>query len=247
MAHAHPITPPAGTWRGQLLLAALMAWAAGFVDAYGYLFLADVFTAHQSGNSARFGLYLAQGKWPQVAWYSWPIAMFVAGMLAGAAIMEHSRRSRYHGVRVLLTLEMALIAGFFAAAANLSYSHVLDVQGGLRWAIVALPAVAMGLQTISVTRIGDIPIATTYFTGALNTFSENTVQFLYSLRARDAAGRQAGRGRLRHAAIAAVIWLSFFAGAISAASAKPTWGAPSLSLPILALAIVFARTYGVAF
>lgn len=240
MAHAHPIPPPAASWRGQLGLAALMAWAAGFVDAFGYLFLARVFTAHQSGNTARSGLFLSAGRWRHVAWYGWPIAMFVAGMLGGAAIMEHSRRNRYQGARLLLILEIVLLAGFLAAAAALTRGHVLDVRGGLRWAVVALPALAMGLQTIAVTRVGDIPIATTYFTGALNTFSEGTVQYLYSLRALDAAGRRAGHARLRHAFIAAGIWAAFFAGVIAGAAGKPAWGAKALLLPIAALAVVLA-------
>ncbi len=242
MAHAHPTPPPAASLGGQVGLAAILAWTAGFVDAFGYLFLARVFTAHMSGNSASVGLFLSLHNWREVAWHAWPIAMFVAALLGGAAIMEGGRRLRRSGLNILLVVEMALIAGLLAVARNAHSGALLGGRGPLRWGIVALPALAMGLQTIAVTRVGELSVSTTYVTGTMNTFSEAMVQFLYSLFRPQLSDRLAGRRQFRHALVAAALWVSFFAGAISAAAAKSAWGAAALAGPLAALAVVLWRS-----
>lgn len=241
MAHAHPTPPPAVSLHGQLSLAAMLSWAAGFVDAFGYLFLARVFTAHMSGNTSSFGLFLSLHEWAQVAWHGWPIAMFVAGLLGGAAIMESGRRLGRNGMKAVLILEMALIGGLLAAAATAPSGAMMGARGALRWGIVALPALAMGLQTVTITRIGEVPISTTYITGTLTTFGEGAVQFLFSLWGREPAARAMGRRQLRHAMLAVALWSAFFGGAIAAAAAKAAWGAVALGWPLLALAVVLWR------
>lgn len=246
MAHAHPMPPPAASLRGQLSLAATLSWTAGFVDAFGYLFLARVFTAHMSGNTSAFGLFLSLHKWKHVAWRGWPVAMFVAGLLGGAAIMEGGRRLGRNGMKVLLILEMALLAGLLLAAATEPSGTMAGAFGPLRWGIVALPALAMGIQTVAVTRIGEVPISTTYITGTLHTFAEAAVQFLYSRWAREPIRRAMGRRQLRHAMLAAALWSAFFAGAIAAAAAKSAWGAAALGGPLFALAVVLWRTFRLA-
>lgn len=243
MPHDRPTPPPALSFRGQLSQGALLSWSAGFVDAFGYLYLARVFTAHMSGNTSSFGLFLSLHEWKQVAWHGWPIAMFVAGLLAGAAIMEGARRLGRNGMAAVLILEMALIAGLLAAAADSASGPLAGAHGALRWGIVALPALAMGLQTVTITRIGDLPVSTTYITGTLTMLSENTVQFLFSLWAQQPEARGAGRERLRHTAVALVLWVAFFAGAIAAAAAKLAWGAAALGAPLAALAVILWRSF----
>lgn len=241
MPHDRSTPPPARSWRGQLSQGALLSWAAGFVDAFGYLYLARVFTAHMSGNTSSFGLFLSLHEWKQVAWHAWPVAMFAAGLLAGAAIMEGGRRLGRNGMAVVLILEIALIAGLLAAAADTASGPLMGARGALRWGIVALPALAMGLQTVTITRIGDLPISTTFITGSLAMFGENAVQFLFSLWARQPEERGAGRERLRHSAAALTLWAAFFVGAIAGAAGKLGWGAAALGAPLVALAVVLWR------
>ena len=61
----------------------LLAWIAGFVDAFGYLALSKVFTAHVSGNTATIGAYLGQSNWREVIVRGFAIPAFIVGVAAG--------------------------------------------------------------------------------------------------------------------------------------------------------------------
>ena len=55
--------PSGGSWarrHGRDALLLILTWAAGNVDAIGYLALGCVFTANMTGNTVLLGLHLAQ-------------------------------------------------------------------------------------------------------------------------------------------------------------------------------------------
>jgi len=47
--------------KGRDTMILILAWAAGSLDAIGYLGLGHVFTANMTGNAVLFGLALGQG------------------------------------------------------------------------------------------------------------------------------------------------------------------------------------------
>jgi len=149
--------------RDTLLMA--LTWAAGYVDVIGYLALGGVFTANMTGNTVLLGLHLSQEQGAAVARALIALGGFGAGLLIGAVIVERARGGGpWPGaVNQALILEIAVL-GVFALGWHLIGA---DRTPGRLQTLIALLAVAMGIQSAAVRRL-DVPgIATTYMTGTL--------------------------------------------------------------------------------
>jgi uncharacterized membrane protein YoaK (UPF0700 family) len=225
----------------KAVLANLLSWCAGFVDAVGWLFVYHVYISHMTGNTASFGISAAQGNWTEAAHHAWPILPFVAGTIFTAFSTAAARRRNLHSsFSIALTVELALVLVFLFEGS----------RGGSDRLRIALLAAAMGIQTVTVTRVAGLRIYTTYLTGSLSKFAEAVVEYGFWFRDRT-------RGRLRqrlgkvlrvtprqtymqHALLTASLWATFFAGAFSGAKLRGSIGYKSLALPavILAFAIV---------
>ena len=69
--------------RPALLLAALLAALAGYIDAVGFLQLGGFFVSFMSGNSTRLGVGAALGDLTIVATAGGLIGLFVLGVIGG--------------------------------------------------------------------------------------------------------------------------------------------------------------------
>lgn len=238
------MVPAPNSRRARTVAAFLLAWTAGFVDAFGYLFLARVFTSHMSGNSSSLALFSVLGDWRQAAWHGWPLALFFAGTLLGAVMKQRGWLRGRSALRWIFVLEIALLAAFGFLAARYGAGGVLDARGALRWLVVATPALAMGLQTVTLSRLGDLPLHTTYVTGALTLAGESCASWLLSF-AGAAESRAARRAQgSRRAALAGGVWFSFLVGAASGAAAKALWRFAALVAPIAVLVVVLVIRRG---
>ena len=87
-------TPPVGMLsrgrRDSLVL--LLAWAAGSVDAIGFLGLGHVFTANMTGNTVLLGLSLGEGRGIAAVANVIALAGFCLGVALGAVIVERDAR-----------------------------------------------------------------------------------------------------------------------------------------------------------
>ena len=73
-------------------VAALLALAGGFLDAYTYLCRGGVFANAQTGNMVLLALRAAEGRWQEAAAYLAPILAFALGVL-----VTEGMRTRYRG------------------------------------------------------------------------------------------------------------------------------------------------------
>ena len=89
------------------LLAQLMAFVAGFVDAVGYIVLFHMFTANMSGNSVALGIHIGQGQWSQVFHRLFPIPLFMFGVAAGSFSLVLLTRKGRQPLPAVLFLEAA--------------------------------------------------------------------------------------------------------------------------------------------
>ena len=138
--------------RPALLLAALLAALAGYIDAVGFLQLGGFFVSFMSGNSTRLGVGAALGDLAIVATAAGLIGLFVLGVIGG--VLAAPEWWRWRRVSVL-----TLVTGLLAIAAWLAG------QGSP--ASAAFAALAMGALNAVFQRDGDIAIGVTYMTGAL--------------------------------------------------------------------------------
>lgn len=153
-----------------------LAWVAAFVDAVGYLILLRLALSHMSGNTIQIGLALGRGDWSAALVWLLPVPLFVGGILLGALIQEGARRLGLRSTfAVLFTLEAALLLAFIVSAnAVVRGGWLAQASGGGAsfFLLAALAAVAMGMQTATVHKVGGQPVRTTYITGMLSDFGE---------------------------------------------------------------------------
>ena len=118
------------------LVAALLAVAGGFLDAYTYLCRGQVFANAQTGNMVLLAVRLAEGNWRAAASYLVPILAFFAGVLVAETVKNHHRGAgRFHWRHTVLGLEIAVLAaavciplGEWNGIANVLISFVCALQ-----------------------------------------------------------------------------------------------------------------------
>ncbi|MFZ1427793.1 MAG: YoaK family protein [Geminicoccaceae bacterium] len=118
---------------GETALLLLLSATAGSTDAIGFLGLNGLFTAHITGNIVILANHLVtQGNGGLAQMISVPVFMAVLGMarLLGLAL---DRSGNGVATRALLTLQLALLLGFFLLGLPLGPSSDADAP----WAVLA--------------------------------------------------------------------------------------------------------------
>ncbi len=217
---------------GTIAIAAVLTAVAGFVDAHIFVHVTEVFVANQSGNVVLFGIFLGERRWPEVAAHILSISMFAIGVAVGTTI--HDRRlqaGRPLRPDLILYAEAVLLTAVIVLRVIDGPSPVLTVDA-MDYPVILLGALAMGLQTVVIGKVGSVAVATTYESGAVARVGEEV-----ALASRSA---RTGEQRRRHASVAKVLLIvvaSYAGGATLAAAANrsPAW----LLLP-LAVVLVCA-------
>ena len=117
-------------------VAALLALAGGFLDAYTYLCRGGVFANAQTGNMVLLALRAAEGRWQEAAAYLAPILAFALGVLVTEGMRTRYRgQGRFHwrhwvlGVEILALGAAALIpVGPWNGVVNVTVSFVCALQ-----------------------------------------------------------------------------------------------------------------------
>ncbi len=239
--------PPSSPRR---IVAALgLSVVAGFVDAFSYLTLSNVYTATMSGNTVLIAVHGTAGETPAALLHAFTIGVFVLGLLVSAVAIELGQRCGVRRVFAMaLAIEAACLAAFALWGAAFVEGGALGTPRQPHWplyALIALTGMAMGIQNTSLRMAGILTIFTTHVTGTLTRFGEQLVNCGFAL-----ADRRARRGSrndtppsayLGNAAFSGGLWLAFFAGALLSAEMLPRWGIGLvLCLPIGALVVVAA-------
>ena len=220
----------------------VLAWIAGYVDTVAYLVLVRVYVSHMSGNTSFLGRYLSRAEWNQAFKYGWPILSFALGLFVGAMLAESSRRRR---IQSRMSLVMGVEIGLLAAMLLLANRHAQDA---FYW--VAAPASAMGMQTATVTTVGDLRVYSTFVTGMLSKLSEALAGYIFWLSDHFHARREGGvpgQGWLReavrhrllwHALVTFGIWALFMLGCVSGAIVQLELGLRAFWVPIAGLGLL---------
>ena len=117
---------------------------------------------------------------------------------------------------------------------------------GLHYPKIALTflAIAMGIQTATITRIGALTVHTTFVTGMINKFSQLASQALFdsydiAIGKKTLATelRLHCRDKVRKASFISSIWCAYVAGAVAGTGLQSTWEMRSLFVPVALLCI----------
>ncbi len=217
-----------------------MAFCAGFVDTAAYSELRRIYTSHMTGNTALFASHLVHRGWKDAGRWGWAIACFLVGLLGSAALTHIERRN---GIRsafaAALGLEVSLLLIFVLLG---RFPYVPEAL------LIFLPAAAMGVQTVTVTRVGSLRVYTTYLTATLAKFAEALTNYFFWCwdRTKGRFRRRIGKVLLltprqesaRQVALTAGLWMGFFAGAAAGFGGDNDWGRAALTIPMALLASI---------
>ena len=204
------------------VLLALLALAAGCVDATSFLGLGQVMPAAMTGNTVLLGLALGKADLGAALRATVALGGFMAGALLGAAIVDRGPGGGIWTppVTAALALELVVLVALAlawhglgdGAAWSFDYRHPLIAAAGL----------AMGIQSTAAQRVGVPGVTTTYVSGTLTSLAAGLVNRLRQSRA-------AARGDEDHATrtpwLPASVWLAYGAGAMLAGVVHLWWPA----------------------
>ncbi len=239
-----PLTPAE-----KIAIALLMTWTAGFIDLVGYLSLYGLYISHMTGNTVAMAHHITRLDWMGFVRRGWPIASFVFGLLLGAFIYDaEKRRNVQLRFPATIGLETLLVATFIAAGAGNGFKANIPPQPALKFFLmVSLLAMSMGLQNVSIRKVGGINAYTTFVTGSLVKFGESFSDYLFWLRDRTRGRFRSRIGKalrvsprqlsLQHSAMTLALWVTYLAGAISGGFSTEQWALLGMIAP---LTILFA-------
>ena len=134
----------------------------GLVDAVSYLTLGHVFVANMTGNVVILGFAIAGASGFSIPASMTALVFFAAGSAVGGALSIRlaDRRSRLMVLAGMVKLGLILVAAIIAAAAGAGVS----TTGATRFALIALLAVAMGIQNAVARKLAVPDLTTTVLT-----------------------------------------------------------------------------------
>jgi uncharacterized membrane protein YoaK (UPF0700 family) len=162
-----PATPdPAHAHRAVLTLAVLLTAGSGAMDAIGFALLGDVFTSVMTGNLVLLGVSVGGGDGELALRIGIAFATFVVGVMTAGRITGHHPGNGLLWPRRVTTvlLVQLVVLTLFVVGYQLEGAHP---EGAPQIALLAVAALAMGLQSGAVVGIGVAGLSTTYVTGTL--------------------------------------------------------------------------------
>jgi uncharacterized membrane protein YoaK (UPF0700 family) len=218
------------------ICAVVLTAVAGYVDAFVFLRVSEVFIANQSGNLIVGGMTAAGSDLGDISLPIASVIAYVVGAAAAAALFDRPSRQ---GRRRLIDTVAAVIVALAGAAAALAIAGEGHHAGGsspLVLGVVAATALSMGAQATAVRRTGGVAVLTTASTGAITTLGVEL-------------GRHRGRldpaARTRVSRLVAVVTAYVGGAAAGAALSLHTGLGPELLLvPCVALAGILVGQRG---
>jgi uncharacterized membrane protein YoaK (UPF0700 family) len=150
------------------LVLVVVTLVTGMVDAVTYLGFGHVFAANMTGNIIVLGFALAGAGEISATGSVVSLAGFIAGAAASARMAGALHPSRHRWLLTMLSLE----TGLLIAATALS---IKERAFATDMAIVGLLAVAMGMRTVTVRRLGIADVSTTVLTSTLASLASDTL------------------------------------------------------------------------
>lgn len=227
----------------KVAMSFLLTFIAGFVDIVGYIAVYHLFTAHMTGTTVHLGHDLITGRYVEAAVALGVVGSFVLGSVGGRAVIEVGARLHVRSIAsITLVIEAALLLAFLAAFE--AWSGTAKSPASICLLLILL-AIAMGIQTATLTRIGPLTVHTTFVTGMLNKLAQLISHFLFRsydlIRAGEHDAQRLRKMRKQHrqeALFFFLIWSTYCIAALVGTFFYLRWNIRVMYLPAVLLAIV---------
>jgi uncharacterized membrane protein YoaK (UPF0700 family) len=148
------------------LLVVVLTLATGATDAIGFISLGGVFTSVMTGNMVLLGVSGGKGDGALALHTGAAFVGYIVGSWLGARIAGHPVAQQPvwpSSITMALVAELGLLA-VFGVWWEVAGGHP---SGHATYALIAINAVALGIQSGAVIRFGVSGLSTTYLTGTL--------------------------------------------------------------------------------
>lgn len=226
-----------------IAIAALLTWAAGFVDAVGFISLGHIYTANMSGNSVSVGIQWASHDWLEMVRRIWPVGTYVIGLLFCRILIQVAARARIKSVAsIAFLIEIALLAPVLFASGVQATSRIA-------FAYIGLLAIAMGIQNAALSHFSSLTIHTGFVTGTLVKFAEEFAKYLTwsfdrirtpGTSITEVLAQSSRQKAFQMSFWLAAIWVAYVVGAFCGALGDHSFELRSLAVPVLLLLILAA-------
>lgn len=153
--------------RRPLTAAVVLAGVAGYVDAFVFLRVAQVFIANQSGNLIVGGMAIGGSEVGDLVLPAVSVLAYIGGAALAAALFDRpSRQGRRRLFDTVAGVIVVLLAAWVGLAVAGEGRHV-GPRTALVVTIVAATALSMGALATAVRRAGGVSVLTTASTGAI--------------------------------------------------------------------------------
>ncbi len=195
------LRPPPGDKHGPLVpMLVVLTFLTGLVDAVSYLMLGHVFVANMTGNVVFLGFALAGASGLSAVASLLALGAFLLGALAGGWLgSRHAHRGRLLRAANVGQATLILIA---LAIALLAHEPLREA---VRYALIVVLALAMGVQNAAAQRLAVPDLTTTVLTRTLTGIASEARVF-------GGAGAKAGR---RGLAVAMMLLGAFVGGLLA--------------------------------
>ena len=242
MAIAHPMKAPVRpSERAKIATLIALAGVGGYVDAVSYLGLGRVFTAAMTGNTVLLALAVAEQHWSAVSRSAVAVIGFVSGVAVGQLVVSRCEaRTRWpRAVGSGLLLE----AAFLALLATGLYMTGPQPLGWVTYPLIAVSALAMGVQSSTARMLGIAAVSTTYITGTLTSLTSGLIDWLRAPRQRTSQQGGAQMGPIQPATVygpglPAAAWLIYALAALMGGLVVMTMTQGATMLAVLVLVIL---------
>ncbi len=220
------------------LMILILAVVGGSVDAIIALAF-DALPGPQTGNTVLLGIALAHGQFALAEARSASFLGYLVGTATGQIVIVKHRGSWLWSsaagtIEIIELIFLAtLLLVWHEAGANPTHG-IVDL-------LVAISAIAMGIQSAVILDLPAEKPTTTYITGMLTTFVTHLVQWLNlmgSVRDVPAKSGEAAARSLTGPWIHGLTWLLYFTGVISGSFLFSPMHETALTLPIVLLVAV---------
>jgi len=214
----------------------VLTWAASGVDAISYLGLGHVFTANMTGNAVLLGLAVGQGQGLAALRSIIALAGFVLGVAIGAMIIERSpNRGEWPRAATRAVVLECIVLGLFTITWHLPRAAQ---SGESLYALIALSALAMGIQSAAIRHLKVPGIATTYITGTLTSMVAGFVGSFHSGRVSESARVTSSAERRHGARLQAAVLVIYVLAAVASAFLQARRSKLVTFSPLVAVALV---------
>ncbi|MGA7615690.1 MAG: YoaK family protein [Thermoanaerobaculia bacterium] len=231
-------------------IAVALTWVSGFVDAVCYVTLFRVFVANMSGNSVAIGIGIGEGRWNLLFRRGFAVPLFFAGLVICRLAVDWANQQKIRRIFGWIFAVEAGLLGLFVAVGwgFVEGKRMTGISDARYFTLIALPAVAMGLQNAALTHFGPLTVRTTHVTGTLAKLADHVARWLLWMRKRirSAEGRRGlmresvRHGSFRTASLLFAAWCGYVIGAATGAWLKTLIELSSLLVPIAILIALVA-------